>query len=262
MRLLALTATALLGTGCFVSSTNSTPGGDVNVYWDFIRHTQAGGVPSSGSVTYDASLGAVNTSGICPESDVDTVRVSSAAGTFDIACTGPAGGGAYVQGAVVHGLPIGTRTITLLGYRSSVLVYQTSVSVDVLANSTVTAPTAHLEGVQAPLDVFADLAFGTPGTLYASCAAAGSPNITYTLTDSLGTLVASGTAGCSDPLPSLTFRDQLDLDSYTVRLKGLRVSDNALVFDACNKTLQHFGSQTGAGGFAPTLFTLPVPTCP
>jgi hypothetical protein len=256
MRLLALTATALLGTGCFAPST-STPGGDVNVYWDFVRHT----LPT-GAVTYDGGLNAVNASGICPQSDVDTVVVSSAAGTFQIACTGPAGGGAYVQGAVVTGLPVGTRTISLQGFRSNILVYQTSVSVDVVANSTVTAPTAHLEGVPAPLDVFGYLAFGAPPSDYLTCADAGNPNLDYTLTDSAGTLVASGSAGCSDPLPALIFRDQLDLDSYTVRLQGRRLSDNALVFDACNKALQHLGSQTGANGFAPTLFTLPVPTCP
>ena len=265
MRALAMTAavaTALAGTGCGVGSSSSGPTGTVNLYWAFDRSAPA---QPGGFVTYDASYGspaATGTSGTCPESYVDTVRVSSAAGTFDIGCTGPSGGG-WTQGAVVDLLPAGPNTIGLTGYRGSQAVYRSSVDVMVTANGVATVHAA-MQGISAPLEAYAYLAFGpSPGTDYLTCADALVPNFTVQIFDVVSRkLIDDYSAGCSDPLPAYVYPGPLDLDDYTVRMKGYDVtSPGLLVFDSCDVALSHFGPQVGAGGFTATLLTAPVPAC-
>ncbi len=262
MRLVALTAAAaLLGTGCFVSTTDTFPPGpvgDANVFWSFLRSAPAS---PGGFVEYDASLASVNAQGICPQSDVDTVRVTSAAGTRDVACTGPIPGGGYSQGITIANLPAGPNAVTLTGYRGSLAAYRASFTVNVVANATVDRVVA-LDGVSADLEVFAYLSERSTGFDYLTCAEAFSPNISVTLHDSFGTLVADDLVGCVGPLPVITFSGFVDVDSYTVRMQGFAVPGGALVFDSCDQPLNHFTTQVGGQGFAAVLETNPVPACP
>jgi hypothetical protein len=263
MRTLALTAalvTALTGTGCIVSSTESVATGAAHVYWSFERTAPA---QPGGFITYDASYGepaAAGTSGTCPESYVDTVRVASAAGTFDIGCTGRSGN-AWVQGAVVDYLPPGNNTIDLTGYRNGQAVYRSSVDVFVPAYDVGVVYTSIL-GISAPLEAYAYLAFGVPATDYLNCGEAFSPNFTVDVFDVVTRKRIDGyAAGCSNPLPAFVYTGDLDLDDYTVRMKGFDPTSGAKVFDSCDVDMAHFGAQVGASGFAATLFTSPLPTC-
>jgi len=257
MRLAALTAVAMMGTGCFVSNDRAV--GDVNLFWNFLRHAPAAN--QLGSVLYDETLDAVNVNGICPQSGVDTVRVESDAGLIDIECTGPVGGGLYSQGIVISNLPAGTNSIRVTGYRGGTAVFRSTASVNVLANFTVDRVVS-VEGLSADLDVFGYLFDRSTNQDYLTCGEAGSPNIGYSIRDGAGTLVEEGLTGCSNPLPSLTFSGFLDLDNYTVRLQGFTVPGGALVFDSCSVAFDHFATQTGANGWAPTLRANPVPVCP
>ncbi len=266
MRLVALTAAAaLLGTGCFVSTTDPIPPppgqvGDANVFWSFLRSAPAS---PGGFVEYDASLAAVNAQGICPESDVDTVRVTSAAGTRDVACTGPIPGGGYSQGITILDLPEGLNSVTLTGYRGGVAVYRSTTSVNVLANTTVDK-VVPVQGISAALDLNADLRDFSTGLFYANCTEAGFPDITYQLFDSFGTLVEDGASACQNPLPVFAFTGFVDFDNYTVRLKGFEpVQGGRQIFDSCNQALDHFQTQTGV--FGDNTFTLNAnksPFCP
>ena len=76
--------------------------------------------------------------------------------------------------------------------------------------------------------------------------------------DALGTLVDQDLVGCVGARPALVFVGTLDLDNYSVRMRGLRAEDSALVFDSCDVPLDHFGPQTGAAGLAPVLGNPPV----
>ncbi len=259
MRTLPLTAVALAAlalTGCYDSSYQSY--GTANVYWAFRRAAPAQ-LPQ-GYLIYDASYVAAGANGVCPESAVETVRVASAAGTFDIDCTGPAGGGAWVQGAVVDFLPAGFSNLTLTAFRGSSVVYRSTVGVNVPANG-FTDVYVDLIGISAPLDAYGYLAWGLQGNDYLTCTEAGSPNVSVEIYDAFGTLIDDSFAGCSNPLPAYAYAGDLDLDDYTLRMKGFELGTNALVFDACDQPLAHFGPQIGAGGFTTTLFTLPVPAC-
>jgi hypothetical protein len=263
MRALALTAafaTTLAGTGCISTGSDSVPTGSAHLYWSFDRAApdQAGGF-----ITYDASEQSpalAGTSATCPESYVDTVRVSSVVGTFDIGCTGRSGG-SWVQGAVVDFLPAGTSTVNLTGYRNGQAVYRGSVDVVVPANG-VDVVHAALQGVSAPFEAYAYLAYGTPGTDYLRCVDALTPNFTAEVFDVVSrTKIDHYMSGCADPLPAFVFTGPLDLDDYTVRIKGFDVTSGAKVFDSCDVALAHFGSQVAANGFTATLYTLPLPTC-
>lgn len=261
MRTLALTAalaTALTGTGCFISSNPPAPVGDVFLYWAFQRAAPA---QPDGVIVYDANYAAVSPAGVCPESDVDTVRVESGPRWFDIACTGLSDG-SYVQGAVLVDLPAGWNDVTLTGYRGGVASYRSTVQVNVPADS-YTSQYVDIAGLAAPLEAFAYLSYQVPapGGSYLTCAEASSPNLSIFIYDVVfGLLVDSFQAGCSDPLPAFAYSETLDLDDYDVRMQG-RTPGGTLVFDSCTVPLAHFGSQVGASGFTATLFTSPVPTC-
>jgi hypothetical protein len=257
MRLVALTAVAMMGTGCFVS-TSDPSSGDVNLFWSFLRHAPAAN--QLGFVVYDESLGAVNAAGVCPESDVDTVRVESVAGPIDIACTGPIGGGLYSQGIVLTNLPAGNNSIRVTGFRNGTAVYRSTTTVNVLRNLTVDK-TVSVEGVSAPLDLFADLFSNPTPVAYLDCAEANRPNITFQLRDSFGTLVEDGTVGCQGGLPAPVLVGDADLDNYTVRMQGFIPPSTAVALDSCRVPFDHFAGQTGAGGVVANLFTNPVPSC-
>lgn len=263
-RLAAVLAAAVLGTGCLVTS-DDVDHGSVNLYWDFVRNAPALAAPSV--IVYDdTDVGSPD--GACDQSAVDFVTVDSPVGQVVVDCV--YGG---VEGVGLDGLPEGTRSFRVRGWRtiglSDYAVYDRTFSLQV-AGLTVTDHFLDVTGVSEPLDMFGYLAFGTPPgeTDYTSCAAAipaGSavpPNIGFEVRDVYGTLVDDGFVGCSDPLPALVFAGSLELDDFKVRMIGYRAEDDAVVFDSCWYDLAHFTPQLGAGGFAPTLLTQPIPSCP
>jgi len=259
MKSLALVlAATVLGTGCFVS-TDSTDYGDVNIYWDFVRSAPA---QTGGVLVYDDSdVGSPD--GPCNESGVKTVEVTVPGRSAPVVVSCVYAG---VEGVGVDAVAAGVRSFRIRGWRDAFLVYDTFVNLSVQAN-TMTNHYVDVAGVSAPLDLFAYLAWGAGPTDYPTCAAAtpaGSsfpPNIGFEIRDVFGNLIDDGVAGCVGTLPALVFAGDLDLDNYEVRMRGTRVEDGALVLDSCSVALDHFVSQTGAGGFAPTLLTQPLPTC-
>lgn len=265
MRLSALAVVAMLGSGCIVHNTNDgyvpppVGYGDVRVFWEFMRNAPAANV--NGFVIYDESLAAVNASGVCPESDVDTVRLESSLGTVDVACTGPVTGGGYSQGYVLRSLPAGSNSIRVTGFRGGQAVYRSTVNVPV-PSAGVVDRIVTVQGISAGLELYGYLFNSGFGQDYLTCAEALDPNIDFWLWDSFGTLVESGSTSCSDPLPSITFAGFADLDNYTVRMQGFSVPADVMVFDTCNQAFNHFGAQTGGLGVTADLLTNPVPTCP
>jgi hypothetical protein len=264
-RLALVLAAAVLGAGCGPTRSTPAPGiGSVNLYWDFDRNAPA---QSGGFITYDPYPGGTVT-GRCPQSQVDFVTVDTpSVAQVVVSCV-------YfsVQGVGIDGIDAGTQPFRVRGWRHTtggdVAVYDETFNLDVPL-SAVQSYTVHVAGVPALLDVFTFLAFGTPpGTDYATCTdatpagSASPPNLFVDIRDVAGTLIDQGSAACVGALPALSFSKLVDLDDYDVRVQGERVEDGALVFDSCSTSLAHFAAQTGAGGFAPTAFTNPVPTCP
>jgi hypothetical protein len=266
MRLAAFAAAAaVLGTGCYYydEAYVAPPPGYANVFWAFRRAAPA---QPGGFVIYDASYAAVDPQGVCPESAVDHVTVSWLGGSTTVECTGPVGPGSggtvqWSQGVTLPPLPPGSWDLTVSGWRQGWEVYRSGATAVIYADRA-TDVLVDVFGVPAPVEIYADLAGGDPPIYYASCAEAFSPNIGYELWDSFGTLVDEGLAGCGDPLPSLAYQDLLDLDNYTVRLRGYALAGGAQVFDACDAGFDHFGSQLGDAGVYGILYTAPMPVCP
>jgi hypothetical protein len=268
-RLAALTLTfAFLGTGCIIDADDDDFAvgdyADTVVYWEFVRHAPA---QTGGEVLYDpydVPLQSGNT--VCAESDVDTVEVTTPVESFVFDCVY-----AGVQGATLQAMPRGTHNYTITGWRGNVAAYRSTVAITVDANGELN-PVA-VEGVSAPIDLFAYFRFGPGGDgrygtpddgLYTTCDEATRPDVLFDVYDSFGTLIVSDDAGCptgmrADPLA--VFADALDLDRYDVRMAGYNASQQ-LVFDSCTQTFDHFdvNGQTDAGGVAITLDN-PVPSC-
>jgi hypothetical protein len=275
MRSLALAlCVAVLGTGCIIHDDDNYDGyydgpyGDAIVYWEFIRNAPA---QQDRFVVYDSSLTGTAT-GPCPQSGVEWVRVISAAGTYDADCqTWNASEGVAVQGLVIGNLAAGSQTIRVIGYRGGYAVHDWSVSVNVLANSSVEAY-VQVEPVQADAELFAYLATDASGAVvdYPSCAAAGNPDISYVILDGAETIVDEGIVGCtppapaSDALPTLVYAQPLDLDNYVVRMQGIATSGpyvGQVVFESCGQAFDHFDTQVGANGIPIDLLT-PARACP
>lgn len=257
-RLALALAVSVLGTGCIVTDDDVVSGeGSIVVYWtSFARHAPAvqGGFIYYDDIT-DPSYTPPAGDADCPEAGVDFVRVTPPGGApFTVRCVF-----AGEQGVQIDRLPAGSHDFVLEGLRGGFVLYQTVARLDVIVGQ-VNSYDVDVEGVEARFDLFAHLAFGTPGTLYPSCQAAGFPEIDFTIRDLNGFVIDAGTTPCGDPMPALVLSDYLDLDEYDVRLEGYDAG-NVKVFDSCWQPLDHFEAQTGAGGFAPTLFTLPVPSC-
>ncbi|HVI95080.1 MAG TPA: hypothetical protein VM753_13800, partial [Anaeromyxobacter sp.] len=160
-RVLLLAATALLGSGCIVTNNDTTPtlgSGSVIVYWDFVRNSV------NGPIAYDTSLSGP-TAGACPQSAVESVTIDpldSGVPSATVNCRelNPQAGQA-IQGVVIDGVPEGNRSFRIQGWRTvnnhNVAVYDSTVTVSVVRNTTTPQPTAHLAPVRAPAEVFADL---------------------------------------------------------------------------------------------------------
>jgi hypothetical protein len=271
-RFAALTlTTALLGSGCIYDADDDEfdDGGDAFadtiVYWDFVRNAPA---QARGEVLYDPyDVPTTLPSGICRESDVDTIELRTPVGEnffFDCVWDG-------VQGATLLAMPRGTHDYTLIGWRGDVAAYRSTVAL------TVDLPGEQhgidVEAVSAPIDLFAwfrfgdgsDNQYGTPDDqYYATCGEAGCPDVFFDVYDSFGTLILRDAARCqagtrADPLP--VFVGDLDLDNYEVRMAGYNAADQ-LVFDSCTQAFDHFDTrgQTGDLGIPITL-DKPVPSC-
>jgi len=256
-------AAALLGTGCVV--TDTTEVGSVNIHWDFLRTAPA---QQTGVIRYDDSddvPGVIDAA--CDESRVEVVEVTSPLGTTTVYCVFDG-----VEGIGLDGIGEGVRSFRLRGWRfvgqRDYLVYDGTFDLDVRPNTT-TDHFVGIPGVSQPLEMYGGLYDTSTSEPYADCAAAATPvgsasppYFGYEIRDVHGSLVVNGTAGCAAGLPAPVFVGDLELDNFTVRVRGYRVEDDALVFDSCDVPLDHFVAETGARRFAPILRRNPIPTCP
>lgn len=267
-RLTALAlAFAFLGTACDSDDHDHVFVGDFAdtiLYWEFVRNAPA---QPGGAVLYDPyDVAPQSGSAICFESDVDLVEVTTPVGSYFFDCVWEG-----VQGATLEAMPRGTYTYTVTGWRGDVATYRSSVAITVNANGEQTP--VQVVGIPAPVDLFAYFRYGAGGDgrydtqddlFYATCDEALRPDVAFDVYDSLGTLVARDVAGCpaggrADPLP--VFVDELDLDSYAVRMAGYDAAQR-LLFDSCEQPFDHFDErgQVGEFGVAITLDN-PVPNC-
>jgi hypothetical protein len=263
MRRLALTlATAVLASGCIIGDDNNDPVGvgvgSAIVYWEFTRNAPALGGP----VLYDdATLVPAIVTGPCAQSGVEVVTIDVAGlQQFVVDCVFQG-----VQGATLDGVPAGSVSAQIRGWRGNVVVHDSTVALQVFAGQETDQGIIAVDPVRAPIDLFGDLAFGSAPTLYASCAQAENPNISYELFDGYGTRIDAAVVGCSDPLPAPVFIGDLDLDNYTVRMQGIGTRPpfvGQVVFDSFAVAFDHFAPGVGAAGVLVTLRTQPVPSCP
>ncbi|WP_242340545.1 MULTISPECIES: hypothetical protein [Anaeromyxobacter] len=260
-RLALILATAVVASGCIVGDDNHrtlppSGVGSAIVYWDFLRNTQGG------TVLYDDATLTHTGTGACAQSAVEVVTIDAAGlPQFVVDCVYQG-----VQGATLDGLPAGSPSARIRGWRGNYAVYETTVALHVIAGAETDQGIVDLDAVRAPMDLFAYLALGPAQapTDYRSCAEAGWPNVSYEVRDSYGTRVDANVVGCSDPLPTTVFAGDLDLDNYTVRMQGIATqgpSSGQVVLDSCTVPFDHFAAQIGDAGFAPTLVT-PPPSCP
>jgi hypothetical protein len=263
MRRLALTlATAVLASGCIIGDDdddNFVGVGSAIVYWEFTRNAPAVGGP----VLYDDAtlVQPATVTGQCGQSGVEVVTIDTAGlPQFVVDCVYQG-----VQGATLDGLPAGSLSARIQGWRRvdgvDVVVHDSTVALQVLGGQETDQGIIAVDPVRAPIDLFGDLAFGAAPTLYASCAQADNPNISYELFDGYGTRINAAVAGCSDPLPAPVFTGDLDLDNYTVRMRGTATqgpSTGQVVFDSCAVGFDHFVPQVGVDGVAVLLRTPPA----
>lgn len=256
-RAAAILAAALAASGCFI--TDDTPSqGSVNLYWDFVRNAPA---QPAGYVIYDQDLVGVGDQA-CAESGVETVDVTSPAGTLTFPCTYSG-----VQGVTLDLLPAGNQTFRVRGWRTDGgverLLWDHTVTAQVVGGRTVDVY-VDVEPLSADIDVFAYFTYGANQD-YGSCAAAESPVVTYDVFDSWGTKILTTSAGvaCTAyPLPAIV--DRLDLDYYSIRLKGFTGAPSVRTFDSCLSESQkywefdHYAAATGVNGQAFDLYTPPA----
>lgn len=264
MRRLALTlATAVLASGCIIGDNDDDHFGvgSAIVYWDFIRNAPA---QPGGAVLYDDAtlVQPATVTGPCAQSGVETVTVDVAGvQQFVVDCVYQG-----VQGATLDGLPAGSVSAQIRGWRRDVdvAVHDRTVALQVFAGQVTDQGIIDVDPVRAAIDLFGDLAFGSGPTPYGSCAQADVPNISFEVFDGYGTRIVADDAGCSDPLPAPVFTGDLDLDNYTVRMQGTATQgpfSGQKTFDSCAVAFDHFGAQVGATGISALLLTQPVPAC-
>jgi hypothetical protein len=263
MKRLALAlATAALGAGCYTPPVQQY--GSVDLYWDFFRFAPAQTTSNPlQTLIYDGTFYG-SAQGPCTQSAVETVTVDSAAGQVTVDCVGP--GPNFAQGIGVDFLPAGSNDVRVRGWRGAVLVYDTSVTIDVPANL-ISRHYIDVMPMAAPFSLSANLFNSSVPALYPTCLAAtpsasGSPpNLKWQIRDVVhGDLIDTATVGCglAQSLPAPVLVDYLlDLDDFQVRVQGLRVEDNAIVLDSCWQPLSHF-----ATGSATVRADTPVPSCP
>jgi len=265
-RLAAVTAAAVLGSGCIVTDSSPSPG-SINLYWDFVRNAPA---QTGGTVFYDDTLVGTGT-GPCAQSGVETIVFDTPAGPGSVACV--YGG---VQGVTIDGLDSGTQTVSVQGWRHiggvNTLVFAQSVQVNVPSGG-VRDVYVDVAAVAANLDVVAYLDYS--GGTYASCDVALNPEIDYVLVDGAGTtiedVVAAVTCPGTTPIAAGLFvrTGALDLDNYTIRMKGYTGAPATRTFDSCTGDgaglwypFDHGADQSGTFGLDLDLFTPPACATP
>jgi hypothetical protein len=240
---LVLAAVSVLGTGCFVAS--DPPSGSVDLAWRFIRV-----LPDGSTVAYGCATG----------DGVDSVVVTFGTGAGrQVPCQDNVG-----DGALISGVHAGTQTMVVTGRRAGVDIYSSQFNVAVQSGTT-TPLDLDVYGIPDDLDILAELVTPTGGASYASCNAAGVSGFTYRVVDSAGTVMATGSLGCTTGLPGLSFRGNqaLDRDTYTIRLQA--PATGAVVFDSATTAVSpacsgqpfgHTGVDTGTNAWRPLVYDI------
>lgn len=239
---LVLAAVTVLGTGCFVAH-DDPPSGAVDLAWQFIRVR-----PDGSTLRYGCAHGG----------GVDAVVVTFGSGASrQVPCQDGFG-----DGALISGVRAGTQTMVVTGRRGGVDVYRSQFDVAIQSGVT-TVLDVEVYGIPDDLDILAELVTPTGGAAYTGCAAAGVSGFTYSIVDSAGSVMATGSAGCTADHPDLSFRGNqaLDRDTYTIRLQapasGPVVFDSATtaVSPACSgQAFGHTGVDTGANAWQPLMY--------
>jgi hypothetical protein len=240
MKRLALAlAAAVLGTAC---GSNPPPApGAVDFSWSFVR--------------YKADGTAVTPDYTCTEAGVDNVLVSFAGGSaMQVPCSDSFG-----DGARFDGIAAGTQSVVLTGRRGTVQLFSSQGTVTVVSG-VVTPLNPQILGIPDSLEVFATLFTPNGGVAYTSCTGAGVTGVTYTIADSIGTVVALGSIPCSSQLPGLALTGGtsgiLDRDTYTIRMTARNPANSSQVwFDSATTAVSptcsghafnHYGQDTAA----------------
>jgi hypothetical protein len=264
MRRLALTlATAVLASGCIIGDDDDDDFvgvGSAIVYWDFLRNAPA---QPGGAVLYDDATLVQTGTGACTQSAVDVVTIDTAGlQPFEVPCVYQG-----VQGATLDGLPTGSLSARIRGWRGNSVVYDRTVAFEVFDGQVTDQGIIDVDPVQAPIDIVAYFS-NAPDQFFMTCNAAGNPEVDYELWDSFPTLVATGTVPCgvggsAFPL-DLLISYPLDLDNYSIRMKGFigatRQYDSCTSESAKFMAFDHFAAQTGEQGIPITLFEPPACT--
>lgn len=264
-RLTALAlAFAFLGTACDSDDHDHVFVGDFAdtvVRWEFLRNVRNGAGDIVGTYLYDNAEVVHAGSGLCEESFVDLVEVSMPGFRKSFPCVFEG-----VQGATITGVPVGANRVTVTGWRADVNepVYSTEMTIDVVPGGALDNDFYFsLDAVSAPIDIYAAIALGAD-QYYATCAAAGSPDIAFEVFDSFSSEpVLEGVVLCA---PSTTpgyaipvYVGDLDFDNYLIRMAGYTTSATIPAYDSCDRQFDHFGAQIGLDGVN---FPLASGTCP
>jgi hypothetical protein len=238
---LLLAAVSVLGTGCYVAPS-SPPTGSIDMAWRFIRVK-----PSGSTVAYGCASGG----------GVDSVAVTIGGASQVVPCQDNVG-----DGGLFVGVPAGNQSVVVTGRRGGVDIYSSQFTIAVVAGTT-TPVNLDVYGIPDDIDILAELVTRFGSSPYTSCNQAVVSGFTYSIHDSAGTVMESGSAGCTTGLPDLLFRGSsaLDRDTYTIRMQapasGPVVFDTATtaVAPTCSgQAFNHTGVDTGANAWVPLMY--------
>lgn len=238
----AVAAATVLGTGCGSSSHPVAATGDLDLAWRFIRVR-----PDGSTVAYGCASG----------DGVDGVVVSMAGSSQAVPCADNAG-----DGGLFVGVPAGSQAVTVTGRRGGVDIYTSQFTINVAAGAT-TQANLDVYGIPGDIDILAELVTPNGSGSYTSCTAAGVTGYTYRIVDSAGTVMATGSAGCSSGLPGIAFHGNqaLDRDTYTIRMQA--PATGPVIFDTATTAVAptcsgqpfgHTGVDTGTNAWAPLMY--------
>lgn len=224
MRLVALTAVAMLGTGCFVSS--SDPGsGDAFVYWNFrnFDNVTAGNF-TAGNPGCD--IAAVT------EVDVEVLRGGARVDFFTATCQATNN----MPGTAIPNLRPGTYTLVLTAYRGADPVFEGFDSFTIGDGLETTVQTTLDVLTPQPLSIF----FSKAGVF--NCT--GVASVYYSLSTSGGALVSSNEIAC--PSNQELYLPAASTVGANYRLDFLQTLDAPLpaggaTFERCSVGIRHTG---------------------
>jgi hypothetical protein len=259
MKRLALAlAAAALGTGCYVAP--STPG-SVDVGWSFVRTkiTYPSGVPTPVQVTPAYTCATVDVHGSYLVSDV--LVSFDGNGSQAVPCNDGAGDGARFEGLTPgqHTLTVSARQL-IGGVPVATFTAQTTVTV---GSGQVTSVSLPLYGIPGNLEVWGGF-YSADGMTPFACISGDTG--AFSIADSVGTIVATGTATCAAGPAGTGWRlgvgfsgsIALDLDVYAIRMTALGQYDSASPANSCGgQAFQHTGANdTGTAAWFPTLYNV------